>query len=69
MPVEAAVREMLRGVERNRALIVVTPHAKVLWRLYRLFPLTVSRFASGGLRRPRRQPELRGAERLLARIR
>ncbi|HXY39157.1 MAG TPA: SDR family oxidoreductase [Vicinamibacteria bacterium] len=56
MPVEKAVSEMLRSVERNRPLIVVTPHAKLLWRLYRLFPLLVARVASSGLRRPRRQP-------------
>jgi NAD(P)-dependent dehydrogenase (short-subunit alcohol dehydrogenase family) len=56
MPVEAAVREMLRGVERNRALIVVTRHAKVFWRLYRLWPLLVARVAAGGLRRPRHRP-------------
>jgi len=56
MPVEKAVSAMLRGVERNRALIVVTPHAKVLWRLYRLFPVWVARVAASGLRRPRRHP-------------
>ena len=54
MPVERAVREMLRGVERNRAIVVVTPHAKLFWRLYRLFPVAVAHVSAGGLLRRRR---------------
>ncbi len=60
LAVEPAVRRILRGVERNRGLIVVTAHANVLWRLYRLFPALVAHVAGGGLRRRRtssRAPE------------
>jgi NAD(P)-dependent dehydrogenase (short-subunit alcohol dehydrogenase family) len=38
MPVEAAAREIARGVARNKAIIPITRHAKVLWWLYRLSP-------------------------------
>ncbi len=31
--------EILHGVERNKAIIIITPLAKVLWVMYRLFPL------------------------------
>lgn len=33
-----AVRQILRGVERNQALIVLPSYARLLWRLARLFP-------------------------------
>ena len=29
---------ILRGVERNKAVIVVTGFAKILWLLYRIYP-------------------------------
>ncbi len=54
IPVERAVAAMLRGVERDRALIVLSAHANVFWRLYRLAPVLVARIAGGGLRRRRR---------------
>jgi len=38
MEVGEAVRQILRGVERNRALIVLPFYARVLWWLARLFP-------------------------------
>jgi short-subunit dehydrogenase len=31
-------KKILRGVERNKAIIVVTGHAKILWMLYRINP-------------------------------
>jgi NAD(P)-dependent dehydrogenase (short-subunit alcohol dehydrogenase family) len=37
-PVERCARKILRGVERNRGIIVVTKSAHVLWRLYRFTP-------------------------------
>ncbi|RMH22053.1 MAG: SDR family oxidoreductase [Acidobacteria bacterium] len=37
-PVAKAARIILRGVARNRALILITPHARLLWWLYRLSP-------------------------------
>lgn len=35
---EECARAVLKGVQRNRAIIVVTPLAWFVWRLYRLFP-------------------------------
>jgi short-subunit dehydrogenase len=35
---ERAARTILRGVARNRAMIVFPLHARVLWGLYRLWP-------------------------------
>lgn len=37
-PVEEAVQQMLRGVERKRGIIVITRDANLLWRLYRTSP-------------------------------
>jgi NAD(P)-dependent dehydrogenase (short-subunit alcohol dehydrogenase family) len=37
-PAEACARDALRGVERNRAVIVVTAPAKIGWLFYRLAP-------------------------------
>jgi len=42
MPVGRCAREILRGVERNKATIAVTTSAKILWRLYRYTPWLVS---------------------------
>lgn len=44
---EACAAAALRGVERNRGLIVVTPHAKLLWRVWRFAPSAV--LAAGGI--------------------
>ena len=41
MPADQCAREILRGVERNKATIAVTTSAKVLWRLYRYTPWLV----------------------------
>ncbi len=38
IPVEKCVEEILRGVQRNKAIILVTPFAKLIWRLHRLSP-------------------------------
>ena len=38
MPPDRCARVILQGVARNRATIVVTGHAKVLWWLYRASP-------------------------------
>jgi NAD(P)-dependent dehydrogenase (short-subunit alcohol dehydrogenase family) len=37
-PVERCARAVLRGVERNRGLIVVTPFAHFFWRIQRFVP-------------------------------
>jgi NAD(P)-dependent dehydrogenase (short-subunit alcohol dehydrogenase family) len=38
VPVDAAAREIVRGIEKNKAIIAPTFHAKVLWKLFRLNP-------------------------------
>ncbi|HIJ66012.1 MAG TPA: SDR family oxidoreductase [Candidatus Hydrogenedentes bacterium] len=38
MPAERAARTVLRGVARNRAVIVFPFHARLIWRLHRLCP-------------------------------
>lgn len=38
---DKCVEEMLRGVQRNRAIILVTPFAKLMWILHRLSPPVV----------------------------
>jgi len=42
MPADECAREILRGVERNKATIAPTTSAKVLWRLYRYAPWLVN---------------------------
>jgi len=46
---EEVAREILRGVSRNKPVIVVTRHGKVLTQLHRLAP-SAMRWASGRLR-------------------
>jgi NAD(P)-dependent dehydrogenase (short-subunit alcohol dehydrogenase family) len=41
MPADQCARDILRGVERNKATIVVTTSAKVLWYLHRYIPWVV----------------------------
>ncbi len=36
--VEKCAREILKGVDRNKPIVVVTPEAKVLWLFYRILP-------------------------------
>lgn len=38
MTPEACALEILRGVERNKAIIVVTGISKIAWLLYRICP-------------------------------
>ena len=37
-PAEACAKDIADGVDKNKALIVITPEAKLLWWLNRLFP-------------------------------
>jgi NAD(P)-dependent dehydrogenase (short-subunit alcohol dehydrogenase family) len=46
MPVDQAAREILKGVRRNQAIIAVTPHAKMLWNLYRASPAAAVRIGT-----------------------
>jgi NAD(P)-dependent dehydrogenase (short-subunit alcohol dehydrogenase family) len=41
MPAEQCARDILRGVDRNKATIVVATSAKVLWYLHRYIPWVV----------------------------
>jgi NAD(P)-dependent dehydrogenase (short-subunit alcohol dehydrogenase family) len=38
MDTPKAVQTILTGVEKNKAIIMVTPHGHVLWRFYKYFP-------------------------------
>lgn len=54
LPVDDAVRRILRGVERNRGLIVLPFYARLLWWLTRIWPtlpVAVNRRAVRGWRR------------------
>jgi NAD(P)-dependent dehydrogenase (short-subunit alcohol dehydrogenase family) len=53
MPADQCAREILRGVERNQATIVVTTFAKVLWRLHRYAPWLLSLFNKRMVKRMR----------------
>jgi len=53
MPVDQCAREILRGVERNKATIVVTASGKLLWRLYRYTPWLLSPLFRRSLRKMR----------------
>jgi len=44
-PADACARDILRGVARNHAIIVVTAHAKVAWWLYRIAPRLMLRWS------------------------
>ena len=50
-PVDRCARVILRGVRRNRSVITVTAHAKLVWWLYRLMPgFVASRLGHWALR-------------------
>jgi NAD(P)-dependent dehydrogenase (short-subunit alcohol dehydrogenase family) len=55
MPVEAAAREIVRGIEKNKAIIAPTPHAKVLWTLFRISPNLVVWFMRRSARESRKR--------------
>jgi len=38
MPVDKAARVIVEGVRRNKPIITVTGHAKLMWAIYRLYP-------------------------------
>jgi short-subunit dehydrogenase len=50
MDSQKAARIILEGVSRNRAIVVVTPHAHVLWRLYKYFPGIFAILARKGMK-------------------
>ena len=54
MPIEPVVRETLRGIERNRFMIVTGRNARAAARLARIFPETSRSFMDRALSRARR---------------
>jgi NAD(P)-dependent dehydrogenase (short-subunit alcohol dehydrogenase family) len=50
-PPEVCARAILRGMERNQAIIVVTAFAKIGWLLYRLSPALIGRLIARGAQR------------------
>ena len=55
MPTERAVQIILRGVEKNKALIVFPWYAKLLWWLHRLSPTLALEIANLGILRELRK--------------
>ncbi|RJP27179.1 MAG: SDR family oxidoreductase [Actinobacteria bacterium] len=55
MPPEICARVILRGVERNKAIITVTAMAKAFWIMQRLSPALVRALYSQGLMKPMRK--------------
>lgn len=55
MPPPQAAEQILGGVKRNKAIIVVTTHAKVFWLLQRISPAWVLRFQRQAIRKFRRE--------------
>ena len=51
---EACAQIILRGVQRNKAIIVVTGFAKVLWALQRISPAVIRRMMRRDLRKSRK---------------
>jgi NAD(P)-dependent dehydrogenase (short-subunit alcohol dehydrogenase family) len=54
-PVEKLARDALRGIAKNRALIVVPARARAAWRITRFAPRAVERRTRHVLRRERRR--------------
>lgn len=48
-PVDKLARDVLRGVDRNKALIVTPLSARALWRLHRLAPSLISTVGARGV--------------------
>lgn len=57
---EACALAILRGVERNKAVIVVTGLAKVLWAIYRVFPGSIFWMMRKRLRKARSEIRIEG---------
>lgn len=50
MPVERCAEAILRGVRRNKSVIIITLHARLVWWLYRLAPRTFLAMTAKGFR-------------------
>ena len=53
-PADRLARDVLRGVDRDRALIVAPASARLMWRLYRLAPAAMLRMSAAMTRRQAR---------------
>lgn len=58
LPPHKCARAILRGVERNRAIIVVTALARAFWIMQRLSPGLVRAVFSRGLMKPMREAKI-----------
>lgn len=55
LPVDHCARRILRGVKRNRGIITVTMHARLVWWLYRLAPRSFLYWVSWSFRAVRKR--------------
>lgn len=51
LPVEKCARTILRGVEVNKAFILVTPLAKIFWLLHRISPVLTMRILASQMKK------------------
>ena len=59
-PAQRLARDVLRGVDRNRGLIVAPASARVMWRLFRFAPEMMLRLSAAATRRQARKAAVRG---------
>jgi NAD(P)-dependent dehydrogenase (short-subunit alcohol dehydrogenase family) len=52
---EALAQDILRGIDRKKAMVVAPRQARVIWRLTRLMPVGISRVMGFGARREQRK--------------
>ena len=53
MPVDKCARHILKGVARKKCEIVITPHARLMYRMQRWFPGLVQRIGVREMRKAR----------------
>lgn len=57
---EECARRILKGVEKNKALIVVTVLAKILWWVYRISPGLIIALQKSNLKKERKEVRIEG---------
>jgi NADP-dependent 3-hydroxy acid dehydrogenase YdfG len=57
---EECARRILKGVEKNKAIIVVTVLAKILWWLYRISPGLIIALQKSNLKKERKEVRIEG---------
>nr|XP_061807067.1 2-(S)-hydroxypropyl-CoM dehydrogenase 3-like [Nerophis lumbriciformis] len=55
MPADRCARAILRGMSRNRSIILITGHARLVWWLYRLLPRTFLAVSAAAFQRLRKR--------------